>query len=123
MTLKAWKSICQPKEFGGLGFCLFSKFNSALLAKLGWKIASGEDNLWTKLLTKKYLQEDSFFSHIPKPEASIVWRVIVSSRESLLKGTCYRLGNGLSVCTWDDPWVPTLPRHVPRCKAGIDGSR
>lgn len=80
-------------------------------------------HLWTKLLTKKYLQQESFFSHIPKSGASMVWKAILSSRESLLKGTCYRLGNGLTVRTWEDPWVPTLPGHVPSCKDGIDGSR
>lgn len=40
-----------PKDFGGLGFRLFSYINLALLLKLASKIAAGEDYLWTDMLT------------------------------------------------------------------------
>lgn len=45
LALKAWKDVYKPKELGGFGFRKFRDFNLALLAKLGWKLASGEDCL------------------------------------------------------------------------------
>ena len=56
LALKAWKDICKPKEVGGLGFLRFTDFNTTLLAKLGWKLAFGEETLWTSIFKAKYLR-------------------------------------------------------------------
>lgn len=61
MALKSWRDICKSKEAESLGFRMFSEFNMALLAKLAWKLASGEDALWTKVLGEKYLKGKFFF--------------------------------------------------------------
>lgn len=74
LALKKWKEIYQLKDFGGLGFRLFSEFSSALLAKLGWKIACGEDSMWCNILRTKYLSNQSFFEHIPPVGASGIWK-------------------------------------------------
>lgn len=55
LALKSWDDICQPKALGGLGFRKFKDLNTALLFKLGWKFASGEDKLWTFVMRAKYL--------------------------------------------------------------------
>lgn len=56
MAFKSWRDICKPKDAGGLGFRKFNEFNLALLAKLAWKMANGEEALWTKVLKAKYLR-------------------------------------------------------------------
>lgn len=61
MALKQLRDICKPKKAGGLGFRLFSEFNLARLAKLAWKLASGEETRRTKVLGAKYLKGKSFF--------------------------------------------------------------
>lgn len=61
LALKALRDICKPKDKGGLGLRRFTDINSAPLAKLGWKVATGEDNLWTRMLKAKYLKNHSFF--------------------------------------------------------------
>ncbi|KAH7537833.1 hypothetical protein FEM48_Zijuj03G0135100 [Ziziphus jujuba var. spinosa] len=43
LALKAWKDICKPKDMIGMGFKRFKDMNLTLLAKLGWKLANGED--------------------------------------------------------------------------------
>lgn len=42
MALKFWKNLCKPKKGGVLGFRRFSEMNLALIAKLAWKLATGE---------------------------------------------------------------------------------
>lgn len=44
-----------------MGFHWFKDINSIILAKLGCKLASGENSLWTCLLKAKYLKGKSFF--------------------------------------------------------------
>ena len=62
-----------------------------------------------------------FFSHKVPCGASLVWKRIISSREALAQGTCYKLGDGLVVNPWRDPWIPCLPNHIPKFKEGING--
>ena len=102
------KELCKPKSLGGLGFRLFKDINGAFLAKLGWKIASGEKNLWTKLLIAKYLKEESFFQHKVKKGSSFVWKEIISSRSFISKHTYFKIGDEKSINVWEDPWVPDL---------------
>lgn len=72
LSLKAWTKICQPKEFRGLGCRLFKEINTILLAKLGWKVAQGDEDLWVKVLFTKYLHRSSFFAHVSLQNASHV---------------------------------------------------
>ena len=58
--LKAWDTICVPKSAGGLGIKRFSDINAALLAKLGWSVATKEDKPWVKYVYAKYLKGKSF---------------------------------------------------------------
>ena len=61
LALKSWNTLCQPREFGGIGFRLSKEFNTALLAKLGWLIATGKRSLWTDILRARYLKNESIF--------------------------------------------------------------
>lgn len=57
-SLLAWgfsKEFTDHFMSGVLGIRLFHEFNTALLAKLAWKIASGEQSLWCNILRTKYL--------------------------------------------------------------------
>jgi hypothetical protein len=46
LTLKAWDSICKPKELGGLGLRKMREVNLALISKLGWNLLNKSDLLW-----------------------------------------------------------------------------
>lgn len=89
----------------------------ALLTKLGWKIAFREQSLWSNILRNK-----SFFAHKPPAGASGVWRGIISSKDVILAGTCFKIGNRISINPWSDPWVPGVPGYVPRLKERVNGS-
>lgn len=51
-----------------------------------------------------------------------MWRDILSSQKALLKGICYKIGNGVTIRPWSDPWVPGTLNYVPRTKERVDES-
>jgi hypothetical protein len=68
MCLKSWKSICQPKSYGGLGLRRTLDTNHALISKLGWSLAAEEDKAWVSLLKSKYLKGVPFMQVISIPK-------------------------------------------------------
>ncbi|KAK9988117.1 hypothetical protein SO802_028356 [Lithocarpus litseifolius] len=49
--------------------------------------------------------------------ASPIWKAIEGVKNIIVRGSCYRIGNGAGISVWHDPWVPwingfrTLPKH------------
>lgn len=105
IALKAWKDVRKPKSLEGFGFRRFKDINSALLAKLGWMLASNVDSLWTLILKAKYLRGKSLFETQKANGSSMVWQGILSARPFLRIWVCYKIGNGLKINPWLDPWV------------------
>lgn len=97
LALKAWDDICKHKNQRGLGFRRFNDYNLALLSKLAWKLGSGKDFLWSRVMRAKYLKEQTFFEHKVPRGALRVWRSIMDSSSLILKGSCFKLGDGFSV--------------------------
>lgn len=120
LALKAWKDLCQPKFVGGLGFKLCKDVNYALLAKLGWKVAGDDDRLWCRILRAKFVKGRSFFDIKMSKGCSSGWHGILSSRKFLMKGACYKIGNGLKVNPWNDQWLPELEGKISKLKEGVD---
>ncbi|GKC49040.1 RNA-directed DNA polymerase, eukaryota, reverse transcriptase zinc-binding domain protein [Tanacetum coccineum] len=44
----SWKSVCHPKNQGGLGLKMIGEWNEVLLSKHIWNIVSGKESLWIK---------------------------------------------------------------------------
>jgi len=49
-----WRTVCQPKEEGGLGVRDIRVVNLSLLAKWRWRMIQGENSLWMDVLLEKY---------------------------------------------------------------------
>lgn len=105
---------------GGLGFQRFQDINSALLAKLGWKIAFGVDTLWTRMMQAKYLKSKSLFTYKKPKGTFMVWQGILSSRNFVQKRAYFQIGNGLLIDLWKDLWIEGLPNRTLVLKAGVD---
>lgn len=103
LALKAWRSLCVPKQCGGLGFKQFKVINLALFSKLSWKVASQEKSLWVELVSAKYLKGESFFSYKLKKGVSFIWRGIVWAREAFTKVGCFSIRDGRDINLWTDP--------------------
>ena len=119
MCLKSWKSICQPKSYGGLGLRRTLDTNYALISKLGWSLAAEEDKAWVSLLKSKYLKGVPFMQIIPSQNCSWFWKSILKSRTLLRKGLCTKIGNGQHIAIWESPWIPTLDNFIPLAPTNI----
>ena len=113
MCLKSWKTICQPKSYGGFGLRRSLDTNHALISKLGWSLAVNEDKTWVSLLKPKYLNGVPFMQVISSTNSSWLWQGILKSRPLLSKGLCKKIGNGHHTTIWDTPWIPTLDNYIP----------
>ncbi|WJX55356.1 Protein DETOXIFICATION 41 [Trifolium repens] len=49
-----WEKVTKPKYCGGLGLRRLDVMNQACILKLGWKLASGANDLWCKVMRGKY---------------------------------------------------------------------
>ena len=45
---------------------------------------------------------------------------LVGTKHLLFEAACLLVGNGESIRTWSDPWVPNLPGFIPSPKAGVN---
>ena len=61
-----WERISRPKAMGGWGIKNIFLFSEALAAKGGWRLIHA-DNLWTRVITAKYIAPDSIIDWIRNP--------------------------------------------------------
>ncbi|CAL9013233.1 unnamed protein product [Prunus brigantina] len=85
--LVKWGSICKPKFMGGLGLKQTHLMNQALLAKSGWKLLQRDQGLWSHILNRKYLKNQSIlnFNKSAHINYSNTWRGILFGARYLLK--------------------------------------
>uniref|UniRef100_A0A803PUB8 RNase H type-1 domain-containing protein n=1 Tax=Cannabis sativa TaxID=3483 RepID=A0A803PUB8_CANSA len=110
LALVEWDVLCLPMDRGGLNFKKFEDINLALLAKLGWKLASGDTSLWYTILKEKYWgrRGHSFWTASLPGNASFGARGILATRDLIRKESCFIIANGNSVDLWNSPWIPWL---------------
>lgn len=72
--------MCISKSEGGLGFGISYDFNTSLLTKLAWSVASNSLNLWVNFLKGKYLHQIGFWEAEGYPQASWIWKGILHMR-------------------------------------------
>ena len=56
ISLVRWEKITLSKEYGGLGIKQMHYMNLALMAKLGWRLLTEQNCLWTKVMIGKYIR-------------------------------------------------------------------
>ncbi|XP_068486381.1 uncharacterized mitochondrial protein AtMg00310-like [Phaseolus vulgaris] len=106
----SWKTLCKPKEEGGLGIRDICKFNVALLAKWRWRCISDEKRKWKECLDSKYGLEYGD-SQIPVKLQSWWWRDLM---KVCMKGdgigwfqkeVGWKIGSGDKARFWEDVWT------------------
>lgn len=121
----AWDKIARPKEWGGWGIKNLTDFSTSLAAKSGWRIIKME-NLWTKVVKRKYIDPTPLEEWIRKESkkeknGSVVWKATVEAFKVIEQGLAWQIGNGENLKIGKDPWVgcnekyalsPGLIRHL-----------
>lgn len=54
---------------------------------------------------------------------SSVWQGILSARQFFKQGCCFKIGNGLGINPWKDPWLHDFPNRIPTTSEGVDLNR
>ncbi|CAN1812809.1 Putative ribonuclease H protein At1g65750 [Linum perenne] len=88
MTKKAihWckgSKLCDSKSSRGVGFKEFGMFNTALLARQGWRLLNQPDTLWAKLLKSLYFPSGDFLTASKGRRPSWVWSSLIHGRSTL----------------------------------------
>lgn len=83
----------------GFGFKKTAVMNHALLAKIGWRLQSKDNGLWSKIYEAKYLRgtsiQDPYLSK--KQNCSSTWEGVLHGVDIPPKGMVWRIGNGETV--------------------------
>ena len=107
--LVGWNKVTNPLNLGGLGIVEMKARNSALLAKLCWRIASSSNMPWAQMLTCKYLTPHRLRGNSRKQPAPWIWKACKEGGVNFNKGLRWSIANGESVSAWTDFWLPSGP--------------
>jgi len=114
----SWQTLSCRKEKGGLGYRDLHMFNLAMLARQAWRLIQSPDSLCARLLRAKYWPDGDLFAAKEGPGISYTWRSLLRGLKALEKGMIWRVGNGLQIRIWDDPWIPEGITRRPRTPRG-----
>ncbi|KAA3484776.1 reverse transcriptase [Gossypium australe] len=103
-----WAHLCRSKSEGGLGFRNMAQFNTAMLAKQGWRLLENPTSLVARVFKAKYFPKSNFLNSQLGNRNSYVWRSTWAARGILEKWLIWKVGTGTSISTGNDAWVPDL---------------
>jgi hypothetical protein len=101
----AWEKLTRPKAVGGLGYRDFHEFNMSLIAKQAWKFLSEPDKFVSRIFKARYFPRSSFFHAKIGDNPSFVWRSIWKSRDILVNGCRWKIGDGSKIKVVCEPWL------------------
>jgi hypothetical protein len=102
-NLVAWQMVMMPKDKGGLGIVNLRLQNDALLMKHLSKFYNHEDIPWVHLVWDKYYTNK--VPHVARETGSFWWKDVLRLNVLFRSVTKCELGDGASVCFWDDLWL------------------
>jgi hypothetical protein len=93
----SWDRMGVTKTKGGMGFRDFHCFNKALLAKQLWRLWQTPNSLIAGIMKAKYFPNCQVLEASLGNKPSFAWRSMFSSKELILEGMVWRIGNGEKV--------------------------
>ena len=102
----SWKTVCLPKEEGGLGLRSLVVWNQVLCLRFIWRLLSKAKSLWVEWHWDSHLQNKCFWTIEPSATHSWMWKRLLKLRPLALQLCRSVLGNGDSTSFWFDVWTP-----------------
>ncbi|XP_017604521.1 uncharacterized mitochondrial protein AtMg00310-like [Gossypium arboreum] len=99
-----WKTLCKPKDMGGLGIRYVQLFNLALLGHQVWRLINNKNSLCFKVFSSKYFPDGNNFHAKKVDKASFTCSSIAAATEALKAGFGWQIGNGEKINTPADNW-------------------
>lgn len=106
--------MIKPKREGGLGFKDIHGFNMSMLCKQAWRLLHNLDSLCAQVLWAKYLPGRSCLEAKQSHGMSYAWRSILRGIDLLKQGLIWRVGDGVDLNIWSDPWSMSRKPITPR---------
>ena len=108
-----WQKVTRTKEEGGLGLQTARGRNTALLAKLNWRLHTEQDMLWTRVLKQNYCTSRRASAiNADRLPCSQVWSAMKRGREVFNKGSMWLVGRDSNQSFWFGNWIKGGPiRH------------
>ena len=101
-----WNRLCTSKNKGGMGFRNIHAFNLAMLAKQAWHLITSTQSLFYKVYKARYFPKCSFLEAEFGKNPSFVWRSLMASRDIILEGSRWQMGDGQSINIRNYKWLP-----------------
>ena len=106
----SWKTVCLPKDEGGIGLRNFKLWNITLLLRLAWLLFSGSSSLWVAWHRHHNCPTSySFWTQTESPLMSWNWRCILRLRDLISRFLIVEVHCGLNTSFWYDRWTPLGP--------------
>lgn len=64
----------------------------------------------TKVLKSRYFKNSDVMNDEIGNNLSYIWQSLIWGRDLLVKGLCWRVGNGQKIYAFSDSWIPCLPK-------------
>lgn len=108
-NLVAWPVCLFPKDKGGLGIINLSLRNDALLMKHLSKFYNKENIPWVRMIWATYYPDR--VPHTAREIGSFWWRDVLRLNVLFRGVTKCQVGDGTTVCFWDDLWTDGILSH------------
>jgi hypothetical protein len=83
-ALVTWRTVCLPKNKGGLGLFEIKACNESFIAKQLWNIHLKTDSIWIQWIHYYYLSNLSIWDASPQRTSSPLWKSIISFKDQLI---------------------------------------
>jgi hypothetical protein len=84
-----------------------------MLARQAWRLLDNPNSLCGRVLKARYFRNSSILEAVPMPGISYTWRSILKGVNLLKEGLVWRIGDGMQVKMWTDPWLPRAGSRIP----------
>lgn len=98
--------MTKSKSEGGMSFRDLVFHNDSLLAKQAWRKLQDQGSLFYKTFKPQFFPNCTIMEAAESSRGLYAWKSILHGRDVIIRGACWRIGNGKTVQIWQHTWLP-----------------